>query len=93
MKSKKIRLILTGEEYNLINEITRQTKVDCWFCLDTDREGFDCVRDLEKGRKVTLRFAIEQLNNAIIPEALSLTENEIKTYGRLMSKLKLVSPL
>ena len=87
---KKIRIHLTNEEYNLLNKITSHTKTDCWFWLDTDREGFDCVKDLEKGYKVTLRFAVQQLNEAIIPDLLNLTDKEIEVYVNLLEKLNIV---
>ena len=87
--AKKIRVVLTDDEYNLLNKITRQTKTDCWFCLDTDKEGFDCVRDLERGHKVTLRFAVGVLNEAIIPDLLNVTEEEIEIYSNLLKKLKI----
>lgn len=90
--SKKFRVHLTGDEYNLINHITSQTKIDCWFCLDTDKQGFDCVKDLEKGYKVTLRFALQQLNEAIIPDCINLTIEEMLLYGQLMEKLELDNP-
>lgn len=89
---KKIRMHLNNEEYNLLNNITSQTKTGCWFCLDVDREGFDCVKDLEKGYRVTLRFAVKQLNEAIVPDLLDLTEEEIEIYGQLMQKLELPNP-
>lgn len=79
--------ILTAEEYNLLNKITRQTRTDCWFCLAVDDKGFDCVKDLENGGNVTLKFAVEQLNEAIIPDLLELTEEEIMTYVNLLEKL------
>lgn len=88
----KVRVILTGDEYKLLNKITRQTKTDCWFCLDTDKEGFDCVKDLERGHKVTLRFAVNILNEAIIPDLLNIAEEEIEIYGQLMKKLELSNP-
>jgi hypothetical protein len=88
---KRFRIHLTNEEYNLLNKISIQTKMD-WFWLDTDREGFDCVKDLEKGYKITLRFAVAQLNEGIIPELLNLTTEEITTYRQLMQKLKLSNP-
>jgi hypothetical protein len=84
--------ILTVEEYNLLNKITRQTKTDCWFCLAVDDKGFDCVEDLEKGYKVTLRFAIKQLNEAIIPDLLEITSEEKEIYEQLMQKLQLSNP-
>ena len=86
---KKIRIHLTNEEYNLLNKITSQTKTDCWFWLSTDEEGFDCIKDLEKGYKVTLRFAVQQLNEAIIPDLLNLTDEEIGTYVNLLEKLEI----
>lgn len=91
---KRIRIHLTDEEYNLLNDITSQTKTDCWFWLDIDKEGFDCVRDLEKGHKVTLRFAVAQLNEALegCTDLLNLTEEEIEIYGQLMEKLELPNP-
>lgn len=90
--SKKFNILLTNEEYNLINNLTLQTKTDCWFWLDTNKEGFDCVKDLERGYKVTLRFALKQLNEAIIPELINITTEEKVIYGQLMEKLKLSNP-
>lgn len=90
--AKKIRINLTEEEYNLLNYITSETKTDCWFWLDTDKEGYDCVKDLENNRKVTLRYAVQQLNEAIIPSLVDLTYKEMLLYGQLMEKLKLPNP-
>jgi hypothetical protein len=90
--AKRIRIHLTDEEYNLINNITHQNKTDYWFYLDTDKEGFDCVRDLEKGYKVTLKFAIRLLNEAIIPELINITAEEMFIYDQLMKKLGLSNP-
>lgn len=89
MARKKIRIILTNEEYNLLNDITRKTKTDCWFWLDKDKEGYDCVNDLENGRKVTLRFAVQQLNEAIVPDLIKLSIDEMYLYGELMKKLSI----
>lgn len=88
---KKIRINLTNEEYNLLNNITRQTKTDCWFWLAKDKEGFDCVKDLERGHKITLRFAVQQLNDAIsdITDLIKLTDDEIKIYVELLKKLNI----
>lgn len=86
---KKIRIKLTNKEYNLLNYITRKTKTDCWFMLDKDKENFDCVYDLENKRKVTLRFAIQQLNEAIIPELLDIGIADINVYTELLNKLNI----
>ena len=90
---KKFRVHLTGEEYNLINKLTSQTKTDCWFWLDKDKQGYDCVKDLEKGYKITLRFALSLLNEAIIPDLVSITDDEKLIYAQLMAKLNLTNPL
>jgi hypothetical protein len=89
MARKKIRINLTNEEYNVLNRITRKTNTDCWFMLDTDKDGFDCVYDLENGRKVTLRFAVQQLNEAIVEELLDITEEEMHVYNELLKKLEI----
>lgn len=89
MARKKIRIILTDAEYNLLNSITRKTKVDCWFALDKDKDGFDCVYDLENRRKVTLRFAVQQLTEAIVPELLNICSEEIHIYNELLNKLNI----
>ena len=62
---RKIRIHLTQEEETALNIITRKTKTECWFSLSKDREGFDCVRDLERGYKITLRFACQLLCEAV----------------------------
>ena len=59
--AKKIRINLTQNEYDVLNHITSVTKTDCWFSLDEDKEGYDCVYDLENRRKVTLRYGVGQL--------------------------------
>lgn len=89
MARRKIRIKLTNEEYNILNDISRKTKTDCWFMLDTDKEGFDCVYDLENNRKVTLRFAVQQLNDAIISELLDISIEEINVYSLLLCKLNI----
>ena len=83
---------LTAEEYNLLNKITSQTKTDCWFCLTTDTDGSDCVKDLETGEILTLQNAVDQLNEAIIPELINITTEEKLVYGQLMEKLQLPNP-
>lgn len=91
---KRFRIRLTNEEYNLLNKITSRTKTDCWFWLDTDRSGFDCVKDLERGYRITLRFAVKILNEALegCTDLLDLTTEEIEIYGQLMEKLELPNP-
>lgn len=89
MARKKIRINLTDKEYNLLNYITAKTKTDCWFMLSKDKEDFDCVYDLENKRKVTLRFAVQQLNDAIIPELLNISKEDVNVYEELLNKLEI----
>ena len=87
MARKKIRTHLTVEEYSLLNYITTVTKTDCWFALDQDDEGYDCVYDLENRRQITLRYAMQQLNEAIVPELLSLEPSGKTLYASILDKL------
>ena len=84
---KKYRIVLTDAEYNLLQDLTRQTGTDCWFSLSTDADGFDCVYDLERKRKITLRYAITVLNDTITPELFN--EVEIYIYNKLLEKLNI----
>lgn len=94
--TNKIRIELTNEEYNVLNHITSKTKTDCWFVLDKDKEGFDCVRDLEKGYKVTLRFALAQLYEAVSWMSLvdwaelGIDAQEIEIFETLLKKLEII---
>ena len=89
MTIKKSQFILTDDEYNLLSSISQKTKTDCWFALHEDEKGGDCVYDLENEELIPLDLALEQLNEAIIPDLIDLTNEEIKTYTALLSKLNI----
>lgn len=89
MARNKIRIILDNKEYNILNYISKKTKTDCWFMLDKDKEGFDCVYDLENKRKITLRFAVQQLNEAVVPECFDISIEDMSTYKGLLDKLNI----
>lgn len=94
--AKKIRINLTQNEYETLNHITSATKTDCWFLLDVDSDGYDCVYDLEKSRKVTLRFAVEQLYEAVEWmtfedwKELGVDEQEVGIFAELLEKLEII---
>lgn len=94
--AKKIRIDLTQNEYEVLNHITKATKTDCWFLLDVDSEGYDCVYDLEKSRRVTLRFAVKQLYEAVSWmsagdwEELGVDDHEVKIFYELLEKLEII---
>lgn len=82
-----MKLILTGDEYNVLNRIAAKTKMDCWFHLDVDASGSDCVRDLEYNSLLPLREGVATLNDGIVPELLNLTDGEIEVYANLLKEL------
>ena len=92
----KIRIKLTNQERNALDRITSKTKTDCWFSLTTDKQGYDCVYDLEKGYKITLRYACRLLYEACSWmtisdwEDLGIEVNEIETYYNILSKLQII---
>lgn len=92
----KIRLKLTNQERNILDRITSKTKTDCWFSLITDKQGYDCVYDLEKGYKITLHYACRLLYEACSWmtisdwEDLGVEVNEIETYYNILSKLQII---
>ena len=77
---------LSNEEYNVLNKIASQTKMDCWFYLSSYKGG-DCVVDLEESKVITLYQGISMLNEGIVPELLSLTDEEIGVYTNLLEQL------
>jgi hypothetical protein len=82
-----MRMILSDVEYNLLNRIASQTKMDCWFSLGITKYGSDCVIDLEEDKVLTLRQGISMLNEGIVPELLTLTDREIEVYANLLQEL------
>ena len=81
-----MKIILSDNEYNVLNDISRQTKMDCWFHICVE-DGGDYVQDLEQGFLMDMREGVEVLNEGIIPELLNLTDEEIETYVNLLKQL------
>lgn len=86
-----MKKILTNAEYNVLNDIASQTKMDCWFWLDTDENGCDCVIDLEKNITLTLQQGVEMLNEGIVPELLNLDDYGIEVYVNLLNELDIAN--
>lgn len=82
-----MKTILTDAEYNVLNLIARQTKMDCWFCLDTYTSGEDYVFDIENSDILTLREGVSQLNEGIVWELLDLSDEETAAYKNLLKEL------
>ena len=79
-KGSTMKIILANEEYNVLNKIATQTKMDCWFHIGIDDDGNDHIFDLETSTWMPLRRGVAMLNDGIVPELLSLTNEEIFVY-------------
>lgn len=92
----KVKINLTNEEYNVLNHITSATKTDCWFSLETDKDGYDCVYDLENGWTVKLATALEWLYADVDWmtlddwEELGIDTQEIVVFTELLQKLEII---
>jgi hypothetical protein len=74
---KKIRINLTLSECTALNRIASKTQMDYWFSLSTDKEGYDCVYDLESRRYITLRYGVKLLKEGID----GFTADEMRQMG------------
>ena len=82
-----MRILLSGDEYNVLNLIASRTKMDCWFYIAVTPSGGDCVFDIENRQHMSLRRGILMLNEGIVPELLNLTDEEIMVYSNLLQEL------
>lgn len=94
METKKNRINLTDTQRKLLNNIINKTKLDNQIMLDKDKDGFDCVYNLERKQKVTLRFAVQQLNTIIACKLsnftlLDVTIAEMYMYSELLEMLEI----
>ena len=58
-------MTLSSEEYELLDEIARKSKMDCWFSIRQAKNGDDYVYDLENRKRLSLRTGIQQLMEGI----------------------------
>ncbi len=82
-------MTLSENEYNGLTKIARKTKCDCWFDIRQDKNGNDYVFDLESGKRLPLRTAIEDLFEAVLDplQEYGLTEKEIDAVKGLMKDI------
>ena len=91
-----IKTKLTDEEYNVLNHITSVTKTDCWFSLETDKDGNAYVCDLEEDYELTMQDALSQLHDAVAWmtlndwEELGISTQEIVVFTELLQKLEII---
>lgn len=81
---------LNDEEYRILLKIARNTKMNCWFHLSTDKNGEYFVFDLEDKGIYTIREALLELVEGIVSyELCGLTNDEISVFEGLLTKLQI----
>lgn len=79
---------LTQEEYYLLSDIAKDTKMDCWFAIQQNGDGEDMVYDFENGRHLLLSDGVFQLLDGTTDEDLErLDTSDLLTLVRLLIKL------
>lgn len=86
----KTRKRLLDDEYNALNKISRATKMDCWFSLDSVN-GVDYVYDCENGVRMSLRKGISQLVDGMVEpvedEFYRLSDCEVRAFNILLQRM------
>lgn len=81
-------MILSSDEYDLLDKIASETKMDCWFMIKQSPKSGDYVFDLENGKRMSLRTGIRQLLEGIEGmEDEYMDEQEKITMIRLLATL------
>lgn len=78
------KLILTIEQKNVLDKLTRKNKMDCWFWIDDRRE---CIIDLENNSIVIdTRTAILEINDGTPDVSDFLNADEARIFEALVRK-------
>lgn len=84
---------LTDEEFNVLNKIATNTKMDCWFFLINEGEE-DVIFDLEKDRVINFADGLENLFEGVdgldYRDDVGLTDDEIKVFLKLIGELSVI---
>lgn len=84
---------LTSEEYRVLCKIANKTNMDCWFYIKQDNKGTDYIYDLEERKRLCLKTGINQLVEGLDCAEnynnCNLTDDEDKTFKKLLNKLKI----
>ena len=80
----------SNEEYNVLNKIATESKMDCWFSIADDDNEDDYIYDLENDKFMSIEEGVGQLVEGMTNyEDYSMTEDEIKTFEELIGKLNI----
>ena len=84
---------LADEEYNVLEKIAHETKMDCWFFIKQDNKGVDYIYDLENRKRMCLRTGVCNLIDGIDCvenyNSCNLTIEESNVFHELLKKLKI----
>lgn len=80
---------LTDGEYNLLNDIARRTRMDCWFFLKHDSNGNDYVYDIEERKRMSLRSGVSELLDGVSCVDDCLYNEEKGIFKELLQKLNI----
>lgn len=79
---------LTQEEYYLLSDIAKDTKMDYWFAIQQTGDGEDIVYDFENERHLLLSDGVFQLLDGTTDEDLEqLSTSDLLTLVKLLVKL------
>ena len=80
---------LEDRETRTIIKVVRKTKMDCWFFLDKNPDGY-FVYDLEDGKAISLRTALKIAKDGFVElETLGISKDEIDILNGIFEKLKI----
>ena len=81
---------LADNEFNVLNKIATESKMDCWFCLAQDKRGNDYVLDIENDCRMTINQGVSELVEGMTDyEDYNMTKEEIETFEGLLDKLNI----
>ena len=81
---------LTEMEAKTIVKVIRKTKMDCWFYLEKNQEGY-YIKDLEERKRKSLRVALKEAKDGFIElESLGISKEEIDILNSTLKKMNIV---
>lgn len=79
---------LTDKQFDLLCSIANKSGMDCWFCLDSNKQGDSFVYDLEERKRISLKRGLLDLLDGIRDQyEIYLTEEDYKTLLDLIIEL------
>lgn len=67
---------LSDYEWNSLNHITSINKMDNWFCLKTDNDGYDYIYDMEEDKILPIGTALDYIYEGLLVDDFQKLEKE-----------------